>query len=45
MTAIHVAGPYYLAIRAIPYFKKSADPSVISWSRPSHDADLQTSPL
>lgn len=30
MTAIHVAGPYYLAIRAIPFFKKSQDPVVIN---------------
>lgn len=30
MTAIHVAGPYYLAIRGIPFFKKSQDPSVVN---------------
>ncbi len=30
MTAIHVAAPYYLAVKFIPLFKKSIDPSVCS---------------
>ncbi|WVF68491.1 hypothetical protein IAT40_003258 [Kwoniella sp. CBS 6097] len=28
MTAIHVAGPYLLAVKCIPLFKKSADPCI-----------------
>lgn len=28
MTAIHVAGPYYLAVKFIPLFQKSQTPSV-----------------
>lgn len=28
MTAIHVAGPYFLAVKFIPLFQKSSDPSV-----------------
>lgn len=28
MTAVHVAGPYYLAVKFIPLFKASNDPSI-----------------
>ena len=28
MTAIHCAGPYYLATRFVPLFQKSNDPSI-----------------
>jgi hypothetical protein len=28
MTAIHCAGPYYLAVKFIPLFQKAEDPSV-----------------
>jgi NAD(P)-dependent dehydrogenase (short-subunit alcohol dehydrogenase family) len=30
MTAVHVAGPYFLAVKFIPLFMKAEDPSVVN---------------